>query len=219
MKKTFLPFCISFLIFATSNTILCSCTSNCSKKVTCPGYNDTLLNTWFPYTNNEVLIFKSTTNLYDTFHLSLRDSTAPYEYNSTNSNNGSCNADKEFASNETDSNNFPALDIRMITLSTSNSETSDADLFFYHNEFEGQNLTENGFLYFNSLGMYTYLSQILFNYSLNGTTYAIAQSVTTNISDTTLAKNFMGVYKVTFAKNAGIISFVTIPDSVVWIKQ
>jgi hypothetical protein len=92
-----------------------SCKDTCSKKVTCAGYNDSLLDAWFPYHNNQVLVFKSNTNLSDTFILHLSDSSTSYTYTSSAALNG-CTQTKSFNSTRQDSVNAFAFKISLTSL-------------------------------------------------------------------------------------------------------
>ena len=193
-----------------------SCKDTCSKKVTCPGYNDLLLDSWFPYHNNQVLIFKSNTNLSDTFVLHLSDSTVAYTYNSTTASNG-CSQSKTLNTIKQDSAYRQAF---KISLSSQNENTSssgkNAYINFYDKGFNGMELGDNGFSSYSfNGGPANNIPQNLFNYSLNGRVYPFAQSFTGDAA-------FMqkpGVYKITFAKKYGIIAYETNPGNITWLLQ
>lgn len=69
-----------FLLFLNLAAVcfLTAC-GNCSKKVDCPGYNDTVLNNLFPYADNQQLIFRSNTNETVLFTLKNTKTTQPYQ--------------------------------------------------------------------------------------------------------------------------------------------
>jgi hypothetical protein len=228
MRRIFVPlfsrWCILYCTII--GFLLCSCkSSTCSKTIPCPGYNDTLLNTWFPYHSHQQLFFKSSTNLYDTLYLQLADSTKPYEDTTGGYNPPppSCSATKSLLTSKKDSSDYPLFSISLNDYSGGYSTTDVRSALFYfsNNGFFGQNLTDNGFsgftLYYGvESAIFNVLPQTLYNYSSNGIIYPLAQSIT---NDSVVNNNISGVYKVIYAKNAGIVEYETNPGGIVWIKQ
>jgi hypothetical protein len=211
-----LPCC--FLFF-----MLYSCKSTCSKTVSCPAYNDIQLDQWFPYNDSEQLIFKSTANVYDTFKLHLRDSTTKYNYTTGyNRPSNGCSAQKSYSTNERDSNSYSLFYIRLSTAQPDYSTTQSAsfNLSLSGMEFQGSNFTDSGFnnarIYYLNAASEIVTPQFLQDYSLNGTIYHQAQSI---LADTSVQKVLTGVYKIIYAKNAGLIEYETNPGNIVWIKQ
>jgi hypothetical protein len=197
-----------FLVFAFTCPLIFGACKYCSKKVPCPGYEDALLDAWFPYQNGQTLIFKSSLNSSDTFALDLTDSTVAYEYSSGyGGGTGGCNASKSFNSLKRDTSNYPAFTIsfNIGTDSYSTSKSRTVFIGLYRKFFSGQNLSDNGFSSFSLGDQPNIIPQTLTNYSLNGTTYATAQSV---IADTALDRR-AGVYKIVYAKKT--VSLLTKP--------
>jgi len=78
--------------------LLSYCKTACSKKVPYPGYEDAVLDAWFPYKNKQQLVFKNGIGVYDTLNLVLNDSPVASDYqNGFNTPNRGCIADKTFS--------------------------------------------------------------------------------------------------------------------------
>lgn len=209
---------ICFFVFISSIIVLTACKQDCSKTVPCPGYNDAVLDAWFPYFDKQVLIFKSNTNLYDTLVLNLTDSTIAYDYNTgLGRPNSGCNQTKSFASTKRDSVNYPAFGISLNSAQDAYStvQKRSTSLNFYNNYFYGQDLGDNGFSNFSISGSEIITPQTFTNYAFNRIVYPIVQIVSGDSSITKIP----GVYKIIYAKNHGIIGYETNPGGVSWIKQ
>ncbi len=191
---------------------------DCSKKVPCPGYEDAVLDAWFPYFNNQVLVFKNNSNVYDSIILQLTDSTIAYDFTTgLGRSNSGCNASKAFASVKKDSSNYPAFGILLSSALPAFTTTPNraASFNFKNRFFTGQDLQENGFASF-MLPEGVYRTPVsLNNFLLNGKIYPIAQYV---LSDTA-QNNAPGAYKIIYAKNYGIIAYETNPGAISWVKQ
>lgn len=206
-----------FLFFIFPFLFLTSCKSVCSKKTPCPGYEDILLDSWFPYANNQQLVFKSNNNLTDTLLMQLTDSTIAYDYtNGFSSSSTGCNADKGFNAAAINVQNNPGFSLTLSSSLDAYSTTKKESVYIYFDNihFLGQDLRSGGFSSF-SINNVTAVPQSLTNYSLNGVVYPVAQTVFAD----TLAMKITGVYKITFAKNYGIIAYETNPGNIVWSKQ
>lgn len=199
--------------FCLSLHSLYSC-KECSKKIPCPGYKDTLLDSWFPYQDAQTLVFKSNLNVYDTLLMNLIYVTGENEYSSST---GNCTASKTFSSIRRDSANYAAFGISLTTGrdAYSSSNNTSASIQFYRKIFTGQNLSQSGFNSFSVLSEFNIVPQNFTNYSLNGTTYPAVQSIRADTS----TNHSPGVYKILIAKNYGIIAYETNPGAVTWIKQ
>ncbi|MBC7867246.1 MAG: hypothetical protein H7X88_06915 [Gloeobacteraceae cyanobacterium ES-bin-316] len=206
------------LVIFAGSLFIYSC-KDCSKKVPCPAYEDAILDAWFPYSDQQQLVFKSNSNSFDTFNLNLTELTDAYEYTTGvyGGGNGGCNATKSFSATKKDSLNYPAFRISLNkgTDLYSTAPVRNTGFSFYKKFFSGQNLGEGGFSNFSVLTEYNIIPQTFTNYSLNGILYPIVQSAST---DTSL-DNSAGVYKIIYAKNYGIIAYESNPGAVLWIKQ
>ncbi len=197
--------------------LLSSCKSECSKKVPCPAYKDAVLDAWFPYKNKQQLVFKNGVGVNDTLNLVLDDSTAAYDYQTGFSTlNRGCSAGKTFSSAQKDSFYYSLFTIRLLDEQDAYSTTQkrSAAITFGRTTFFGQDLGDNGFAGF-SIGLWNISPKTITNYALNGKIYPLAQSV---YSDSAFTKK-SGVYKITYAKNYGIILYEKNPDSEVWVRQ
>ncbi len=191
---------------------LYSC-EDCSKKIPCPGYEDALLDAWFPYKNGQQLIFKTSGNKTDTFRLQLSDSTVAYDSREANG----CNAFKSFRAIETDSffrtKLYITMGVSQPAYSTDMVRGASINLFSGH--FNGTQLTQDGFESFSGESGTNLVTNNLRNFSLNGITYPVVQSVQ---KDTINNKQVI-VYKIYLAKNFGIIAFEKNPGAELWIKE
>jgi hypothetical protein len=204
-------------------TILCffilaiySCESNCSKTVPCAGYNDALLDSWFPYKSNQKLIFKNSANAYDTFDLRLTDSTLEYQVKSATV---SCEAVKALRSSKIDSTGHSIFSV-FLSVSQSGYSTDigrNVFIYLYQNNISGVGITENGFdkVSFSDGDGINASVQNFSNYNVAGNSYSTVQV----ISRDTFVNKKAGVYKIIFAKNYGIIAYEKNPNGIVWIKQ
>ena len=163
-------------------------------------------------------MFKSNTNLFDTLQLFLADSTIAYDYNTGfGSQNKGCFANKSFATTKKDSSYYATFSITLNSVQDAYSTTQkrSAVIYFKDKYFNGQDLSDNGFLNFSLADGTNATPQTLMNYSLNGKIYPLAQSI---FADSSSVKN-SGVYKIIYAKNNGIIAYESSPGGVTWIKQ
>ncbi len=193
-----------------------SCESTCSKTVPCGGYNDALLDSWFPYKSNQKLIFKNSTNAYDTFNLRLTDSTSEYQVKSTT---GSCEAVKALRSTKTDSSGRSIFNV-MLSVSQAVYSTDvgrNVSIYLYQNNISGVGIIENGFdkVSFSDGDGINATVQNFSNYNVAGNSYPTVQI----ISRDTFVNKKAGVYKFILAKNNGIISYERNPGGIIWVKQ
>ncbi len=194
-----------------------NCKQSCSKTVSCPAYNDSVLDAWFPYDTKYVSIFKSDTGFFDTIVVKLNGSSGSYQSSSGFGRPFSgCDAFKSFVSLQQDSLPVASfsiiLDVRQDPYSS--STTRSVSITLHQQSFYGNGLSDLGFNTF-LFGGVTGVAQNFTNYILNGRTYPIAQSFSTD--SLPAGKNV--IYKMTFAKNNGIIAYETRPGNVTWVKQ
>jgi hypothetical protein len=206
--------CIIFMMLCPFILAVYSCESNCSKTVPCAGYNDALLDSWFPYKSNQKLIFKNSANAYDTFNLRLTDSTLDYQVKNTT---GSCEAVKALKSLKVDSAGISIFNV-MLSVTQAGYSTDigrNVFIYLYQNNISGIGITENGFDRVNFSDGVNASIQNFSNYNVAGNSYSTVQV----ISRDTFADKKAGVYKFTLAKNYGIISYERNPGGIIWVKQ
>jgi hypothetical protein len=196
--------------------VIYSCESNCSKTVPCAGYNDGLLDSWFPYKSNQKLIFKNSANAYDTFDLRLTDSTSEYQVKSTTV---SCEVVKALRSTKTDSSGRSMFNVFLSVSQAGYSTEINRNVFIYlyQNNISGVGITENGFdkVSFNDGDGVNASVQNFSNYNVAGNSYPTVQV----ISRDTFVNKKAGVYKFILAKNNGIVSYEKNPGGIIWVKQ
>ena len=230
MRKLILPFALIGLILCCLSILLldsCSGKSNtCSKTVSCPAYDGTILDDWFPYHNKRKITFKDSANNYEIINLQQADSTAPYSYpaGGFSSSDHGCSGQKSFFTITTKDvdTNYISFNITLSNRQDAYSTTITKSVLFSFGSsyFNGASITENGVssftLEYPGNQIYNVIPKTFNNFTLNGFTYSIAQSIT---NDSVLNKNLPGVYEVTYAKGAGIVEFKVNPGNITWIKQ
>ncbi|UAY51807.1 hypothetical protein [Ferruginibacter albus] len=206
--------------------LLHSCDSqSCSKKIPCPGYDGAVLDDWFPYHDGQKITFKDSLNNAYLISFILADSTVPYDItNGFDRPNQNCSSRKLFTSvaQKDSAGNYINFSISLNNSLAQYTNTAVKSVVFNlgNNNFYGNNLTASGIQYFNVSYSNGYTNNIyprtLTDYSLNGTNYSLAQSIT---NDSAFLNNLDGVYEVTYAKGDGIIEFKSNPGNITWIKQ
>lgn len=212
MKRFFYLLCGLFIVQSS----ITSC-EDCSKKVPCPAYNDSVLDAWLPYHDNSFIVFKNGQNISDTLVLQLTDSTVENEYSTSAASGADCQAVKSLRSVQQDSMMRAKLSIFLYTNSDAYAANvyRTAQIYFKGNEFICKEPGSSGFTQFSTSSEAAVTFQNLANYQLNGNTYPVVQVITAD----TATSNFTGVYKMILAKNYGIIAYETNPGSVAWVKQ
>lgn len=197
------------LIILCVAAALSSC-GNCSKKVDCPGYNDSLWKHYFPYADNQVLRFVAGTELMT---VTLRDHETTQPYQATSGVFGpspGCEAHKTFLSLEQDS---AALARFRLTLDNY-PDLSSANLYLgrQYAAFFAQSDTA-----FRRIEINGYPALISRRASLN-----LGNRTFTNITvaerDTTGTK-ITGLYAVYHTKSEGIVAYTEYPSLKTWVKQ
>jgi hypothetical protein len=188
------------------------CKFTCSKKVTCAAYQSMFLEDWFPYKYNQQLIFKSNTNVLDTFLFNVVDSSLSYEYTSSSSRPTGCGSFKNFKAEIKDTP-LPKLFINLSDNETTNNKS--VSIYFKNRYFSIQDFRETGATSFTMPNGNAGNIKSFTNYLFNGSIYPIVQSVE---ADTTNDKN-SGVYKIIYAKKFGIIAYEINPGAIIWVKQ
>jgi hypothetical protein len=206
MKNLIVAVGIFFTLLSTG------CKFTCSKKVTCAAYNGMFLEDWFPYKYNQQLIFKSNTNVLDTFLFNVVDSSLAYEFTSSTTRTYGCSSFKNFKAEIKDTP-LPKLFINLNAEEISNNKS--VSIYFKNRYFSIQDFRETGATNFTMPNGNAGNIKSFTNYSFNGSIYPIVQSIE---ADTTNDKN-SGVYKILYAKKIGIIAYETNPSGIIWAKQ
>jgi hypothetical protein len=176
--------------------------------IDCPGFHDEELTAWFPYSNNQSLIFQSSSNERDTFTLVNWGTTEPGKQPSP-----TCSAQNMFDSYTNDSDHKVNFSVALSTSSRpyNNEISKSAYISVGTNGIEFNDLKDTGFI------------RIEINYSeatakhvpsviLGNTTYSNVIAVT---KDTTKDKS-SGMYKAYYIKNKGLIGWEEYPTLKTW---
>ena len=182
----------------------------CSKKIDCPGFNDTALTAWFPYTDNQQLTFKNNLNEQQTFTLKNTFTTQPGQRTSGGfSPPPHCSAEKRFESTEKDTSNYSKFILQLEVY----EEAKFASLSINRSTISFSNLQDTGFAQVFVRGN-TILEKFA-NLSLDTRSFSNVIAAT---GDTSTGK-YAGIYKIYFSKNTGIIAYSEYPSLKTWVKQ
>lgn len=206
MKLIFLP----TLLFST--ILICVSCGVCSKKIDCAGFTDTELIKWFPYHDNQQLVFKDSLNEQQIFTLRNTLTTQPYQDTAGMfSPTLQCEAEKVFESMEKDSFEVPRFSVRLRVVADSiKSASLEINLSSVYFDY----LSDTGFMRISIAARNTTV-QKLANLRLGGQLF---NNVIEAIGDTTNEK-LKGVYKIYYSKNIGVVAYSEYPSLKTWIKQ
>lgn len=185
---------------------------NCSKKVDCPGYNDTVLNKLFPYANGQAIVFRANTSETVTLVLRNTETTQPYQASSSGvfAPGPVCEARKLFESEERDS---AGQKIFTLTLSGNDYQHS-ADLRLKQTSVSFYAYADTGFAGIAIHNFNAILKRLptvqIGNRNFTDVTFAAR--------DTSVAK-VMGIYQIYYAKNEGLVGYAEYPSLKTWVKQ
>ena len=199
-----------FLLTFFFTLFLSSC-GNCSRKIDCPGYKDDTLDSWFPYRNNQQLIFGGSGGQRDTFTLRNTETTAPYQ--ATGGILGPplhCDARKVFQSAEVDTSKRRAFNL---TLQTS-TDYRAADFSMHGETFTLYN-TKGEDLWRASSHRSTMAVSLQPTLTVNNRTFTNVVEAT---GDTLNIKE-QGVYKIYFSMGDGLVGYSHYPSLQTWVKQ
>ena len=201
-----------FPFFCMAVAINSSC-GICSKKIDCPGFQDTLLTAWFPYKDNDQVVFRNNLNEQENFTLKNTQTTDPYQKTSGFNVSSACSAEKVFESEEKDSFNIPKFSVQLQVYSNTTLSAS-ASLYIDRTSVYFMDLKDTAFLQVTIMGRATvkenFATLNLINRSF---TNVIAATRDTSIEKST------GIYKIYYAKSKGIIGYSEYPSLKTWVKQ
>lgn len=199
-----------FILFGFAVVFSLLACGNCSKKIDCPGYSDSLWKHYFPYANNQVLHFAAGT---EQMTVTLRDHETTQPYQATSGALGPspyCEAHKTFLSLEQDS----AAQALFRLMLDNNPGFSSANLYLgrQYATFYAQSDTA---FYRIEINGYPALLSRQASLNLGSRTFA---NVTVARRDTSATK-ITGLYAVYHTKSEGIIAYTEYPSLKTWVKQ
>ncbi len=197
-----------FILFFVA-TFFISC-GVCSKKVDCPAYKDDLLDAWFPYTDNQKLIFRSTLTDADTVVLKNTQTTEAYQETGSFERDVICTAGKTFQSTERDT----AGSFKFYLQLSTGDGWHDAQVYVQQTNIVFANFSEMATPQV-TLNNRTATSQSLQNFTLLNRNFA---SVVESKVDTSGGK-ISGIYKLYSVKGEGIVGYSIYPSLKTWVKQ
>lgn len=182
----------------------------CTKKLSCPGFDNTELTSWFPYNNNERLVFQSNSGEQDTSLLINTGTSTPYETSGGFTSPLRCHASKEFESVEKGSGGRTKFSLSLVD----SDDFSGAYLWVKDSYIDFRNITDTGFqqVFINSKWspIQSLASVTLVNRSF--TDVKVATRDTSNESKP-------GIFKVFYSKSKGIVGYTEYPSLKQWAKQ
>lgn len=184
----------------------------CSKKIDCPGYKDDTLDSWFPYQNNQQLIFRNSANEADTFILKTTEITAPYQL-TTGPLAGpkSCVGWKRLEGSRLSA---PKENLVAINLSTQDGKLRTVDFSIGNIGFDIYDLQSNGLGQVSSAGR-SLLPQAQIVVTVGGFPfYNVIEAI-----GNTVANKTQGIYKLYYKQGMGVLAYSEYPSLQTWIKQ
>lgn len=200
---------VAILLTLLLAVFLLSCGA-CSKKLDCPGYKDDTLDSWFPYKNNQQLIFLSSINISDTSTLRNTETTAPYQATGGAFSPVYCDARKVFRSVEQDSLKQSKI---VVELEASGSSRV-VNFTIGRNAFYIYDLKSNGLGQINTNGRYLVPEQKAAVTINNRTFYNVIEAT----GDTATSK-LPGIYKLYYRQGEGLVGYSLYPSLITWVKQ
>ncbi|HET7897273.1 MAG TPA: hypothetical protein VFL47_06380, partial [Flavisolibacter sp.] len=200
-----------YLLITVLVTLFFYACGDCSRKIDCPGYKDDTLDGWFPYRNNQQLIFESSAGQRDTFILKNTETTAPYQ--ATSGIMGPplrCEARKVFRSVEPDTNQRSRFQVELIA----GSDFRLVECSIHGNAFSVYNVQSDGRGQVNASGR-VFTVKLYPDISLGNRTFHNVVEATGDTSTTKIT----GLYKFYYAQGEGLVSFSEYPSLQTWIKQ
>ena len=204
--KFILTACLFFILLIFNNCNVCSC-----KKVPCPGFNNSLFTSWFPYTINQQIFFKNGSST-DTVTILNVVNSDPYDA-SQGCYNGAlgCNTSSQIYSGER-TGDRPKLQIYYGSQTPFESTTTSENINLTLRQFNctAKTITDQGLqVVVSPLFSVQFFSSVV----IAGNTYNNVQLIRRDTND------YTGPYKVYLEKNTGIVAFENYPDLQTWVKQ
>jgi hypothetical protein len=184
---------------------------DCSKKSSCPAYEPGLLETWFPYQDNDHLQFRNASGGARVFSLRSIEQTGPYETRGTE-----CSARKTLGSLETDSLGQRIFQV-MLTQTRGGTDAiheQEASLFIGLGTATLPDVRDTGITSILIQGQHrpaAYYSTI----TLGGQNFS---NVRAAVRDTALNKS-RGLSRVYFTRQQGLVAFAEFPGDTLWVLQ
>jgi hypothetical protein len=210
-----------FLLLTTISFMLAACNTVCStKKVGCPGFSDANFSTWFPYQNNQLLVFKNVNG--DSLKYTVSDIEPSGRYDAIvgglfRRSATSCST-SIYVTARPDSIYQPIFLVQ----------------YYVDTPFSGQDVTKNlyiavdqanwsvGAIYRDSIGIainsYNSTSKPSINYNVRLYNGQLIDTLVTLTNDTTLDHSNK-FYKAFIQKGKGIIGFEMYPNHQQWLLQ
>ncbi len=223
MHRSYLQFDIIFLIILFfSQFINTGCNVCSSKKITCKGYDDSLVLQWFPYKTNEQITFKDLNDTIEILTISQVNKSEPVEITIGGyGNNRVCNASYRVTSGETDTIAIPDINVPRLQIfsditydNSNNFQNKNTQLIFLNERFDATDIVDTGFL--RSVKTPSYISSQFFN------TLTINNRAFTNVQilqiDTNIIKPST-IRSVYISRNNGIIGYIRYPSNNILVKQ
>jgi len=206
---------LCFFLFIQFVNIGCNVCS--SKKITCPGFSDSLVLQWFPYHLNQQIAFKGGSNKSEILTINIVDKSESAEITIGGyGNNRKYYATYRVASLEIDTPYTPRLQIfsNIMYDNSGNLQNKNTQLIFLNETFAATDIVDTGFVRLNTTPSYIF-TQFFNTLTLNSKAF-------TNVQMLQIDTNFIkpsGIRSVYISKNNGIIGYIRYPSNDLWVKE
>lgn len=183
----------------------------CSQRIDCPGFADDTLTRLFPYSDNQMLVFRSDTNSTETFTLKNTRTTEPYQ--ATGGGYGApprCSEEKVFESNERDTGSRRTW--FYVHLQSGDYQTVDMVInttSIYFNNFSDTAFATVSLGGLQAPPLFRPLVTVG-NRTFNNA--VVAQRDTANVKRS-------GIYRIFYTRAEGIVGYTDYPSGINWVKQ
>ena len=200
-----------FLIIPFPLSLFSSC-GECSKKIDCPAYNDAVLDRFFPYQDNQQLLFRSSVNEQQLVTLKNVETSEPYQaIGGPYGGSPTCRSMKRFASVESDT---AGRTLFGVVLENEGDYRRSAAFGIRLNRITFELWKDTGIARIEINGFPAFLAT-QYNVTFSNRTYS---KMITATQDTTAIKQ-AGIYQVYYAEAEGLLGYREYPSLKTWIKQ
>lgn len=191
-------------------TIVAAC-GVCSKKITCPQFNDEVLISWFPYQDEEQSKFMTSTGGTQLFTIDTIANSNPYQMYG---DERKCASSRDAESKEKDAKGKPVFSFRLLKsgyYETSPQRSANMRLFDFPVSIDG--IKNDGFASAGSAA--NTQVQTLNSVNLDGKKFYNIQVIQID----TAGPVKPAVHRIYIAKNQGLVGYETYSPALLWVKQ
>lgn len=191
-----------WILLLTACALITSCNVCTGKQVSCPAFDDELFTTWFPYSQNQQLVFSSLA-LNDTFHISRASRSGSYN-DTVTARSPYCIAEASFTTNASNPGEAPPFNI-LYNISHdefANKTEKYIRIRVKNRSFDSKELSDTGLV--NDFTGYLQTHYKVTD-TIGSKAYTNVQQVSVDTTSTSFKLN--EVYKFWLAKHQGIVAY------------